>query len=132
MRLNLSRDLYPHLRPSFNRGRCPVGSRATTARPLLVRVSKRPSCPISALRGMLAQPSASPDLGRLTLTEAALASADRLWREQLRRAYGPDEVLTYGYAPEAQGGLGTPLRRSYEARRVAVAVWRRERQPVVR
>ena len=45
-------------------------------------------------------------------------------------AYGPDAVLTYGYAPEGQGGLGTQLRRDYEARRVAVALWRRERRPV--
>ncbi|QGY01823.1 hypothetical protein MMSR116_07945 [Methylobacterium mesophilicum SR1.6/6] len=68
-----------------------------------------------------------PDPTRLALTEAALASADRLWREEMRRIYGPDGVLTYGYAPEGQGGLGTPLRRSYEARRIAVALWRNER-----
>ena len=77
---------------------------------------------------MLAQPLPSPDLGRLTLTEAALASADRLWRTEMRRIYGPEAVLTYGYTPEGQGGLGTPLRRSYEARRVAVALWRQERR----
>ena len=76
---------------------------------------------------MLVQPSTSPDTARLGLTEAALASADRRWREDMRRAYGSDAVLTYGYAPEAQGGLGTPLRRSYEARRIAVALWRHER-----
>lgn len=69
-----------------------------------------------------------PDPDRLALTEAALASADRLWREEMRRTYGSDAVLTYGYAPEGQGELGTPLRRSYEARRVAVALWRHERQ----
>ena len=69
-----------------------------------------------------------PDTTRLALTEAALASADRLWREEMRRAYGADAVLNYGYAPEGQGGLGTPLRRSYEARRVAVTLWRHERQ----
>ncbi|MFB0488307.1 hypothetical protein ABIE45_000893 [Methylobacterium sp. OAE515] len=68
-----------------------------------------------------------PNLTRLALTEAALASADRLWREEMHRIYGPDGVLTYGYAPEGQGGLGTSLRRSYEARRVAVALWRNER-----
>ena len=67
------------------------------------------------------------DPTRLALTEAALASADRLWREEMHRIYRPDGVLTYGYAPEGQGGLGTPLRRSYEARRVAVALWRSER-----
>ena len=70
---------------------------------------------------------ALPDPTRLALTEAALASADNLWREEMHWAYGPDAVLVYGYAPEGQGGLGTSLRRSYEARRVAVALWRRER-----
>ena len=69
--------------------------------------------------------SASPD--RLALTESALASADSLWRAEMRRTYGPDAVLAYGYAPEGQGGLGTRLRRTFEARRVAVALWRRER-----
>ena len=69
-----------------------------------------------------------PDPTRLTLTEAALASADNLWREEMRRAYGRDGALIYGYVPEGQGGLGTPLRRSYEARRVAVALWRNERR----
>ena len=71
-----------------------------------------------------------PDPTRLALTEAALASADRLWREEMHRNYGPDGVLVYGYAPEGQGGLGTSLRRSYEARRVAVALWRNERRRV--
>lgn len=67
---------------------------------------------------------------RLALTEAALASADRLWRDEMRRNYGTDGVLDYGFAPEAQGDLGTPLRRTYEARRVAVALWRHERHRV--
>jgi hypothetical protein len=41
----------------------------------------------------------------------------------MRWAYGPDAVLTYyGHAPQGQGGLDPPLRRSYEARRVAVAL----------
>ena len=70
------------------------------------------------------------DPTRLALTEAALASADRLWRDEMRRNYGADGVLTYGFAPEAQGELGTPLRRTYEARRVAVALWRHERHRV--
>ena len=77
---------------------------------------------------MLAQTSPSPDPTRLGLTEAALASANRLWRTEMRRIYGPEAVLTYGYTPEGQGGLGTPLRQSYEARRVAVALWRQERR----
>ena len=70
--------------------------------------------------------STSPE--RLALTEAALASADSLWRTEMRRAYGPDAVLAYGYTPEGQGGLGTSLWRCYEARRVAVALWRHERR----
>ena len=77
---------------------------------------------------MSAQPSISSDLGRLALTESALAAADGLWRAEMRRSYGPDGVLIYAYAPEGQGDLGTPLRRSYEARRVAVALWRHERR----
>lgn len=68
-----------------------------------------------------------PDPVRLALTEAALARADSRWRAEMRRSYGPDGVLVYAFSPEAQGGLGTALRRSYEARRVAVALWRRER-----
>lgn len=65
---------------------------------------------------------------RLALTEAAFASADRLWREEMCRTYGQDGALIYGYTPEGQGDLGTPLRRSYEARRMAVALWRNERR----
>lgn len=72
------------------------------------------------------------DPTRLTLTEAALASADRLWREEMRRTYGPDGVLTYAYTPNGQGGLGTALRRTYEARRIAVALWRHERHQASR
>lgn len=74
----------------------------------------------------------SPDPSRLIVTETALASADRRWRDEMRKAYGPDAVLSYGYAPEGQGGLGTPLRRTYEARRVAVALWRQERRLAAR
>ncbi len=87
---------------------------------------------IGALSEMHAQPSLSPDPARLALTEAAFAAADCLWRAEMRRNYGPDGVLAYGYAPEGQGGLGTPLRRSYEARRVAVALWRNERKTATR
>lgn len=76
---------------------------------------------------MIAQPPPPPDRARLALTEAALTTADGLWRAEMRRTYGPEGVLMYAYAPEGQGGLGTPLRRSYEARRVAVALWRHER-----
>jgi len=83
---------------------------------------------IGALSEMHIQPSASPDPARLALTESALAVADSLWRAEVRRTYGPDGVLTYAFSPEGQGGLGTPLRRTYEARRVAVALWRHERR----
>lgn len=74
----------------------------------------------------LSLPSPNPD--RLGLTEAALATADRRWRAEMRRSYGPDGVLIHGFTPEGQGDLGTDLRRSYEARRVAVALWRHERR----
>ena len=94
---------------------------------MLTPMSRRTFRMIGALRRMNAQPSTSPELNRLAVTESALAAADSLWRAEMRRNYGPDGVLIYAYAPEGQGGLGTPLRRSYEARRVAVALWRRER-----
>ncbi len=71
-------------------------------------------------------PPSQPD--RLRITEAALAAADRSWRAEMHRNFGPDGVLVHGYSPEGQGGLGTALRRSYEARRVAVALWRHERR----
>lgn len=77
---------------------------------------------------MAAPLPSAPDPGRLDLTEAALATADRLWRDEMRRNYGPDGVLVHGFTPEGQGDLGTALRRSYEARRVAVALWRHERR----
>ena len=77
---------------------------------------------------MHTQPSASQDPCRLAITESALAAADRLWRAEVRRAYGPDGVLCYAFAPEGQGDLGTRIRQTYEARRVAVSAWRRERR----
>jgi hypothetical protein len=83
---------------------------------------------IGTLGDMTAQQSLSPDRARLALTEAALATADGRWRAEMHRNYGPEGVLIYAYAPEGQGDLGTPLRRSYEARRVAVALWRHERR----
>lgn len=84
--------------------------------------------PIGALTGMTIPSTLAPDPDRLGLTEAALATADRRWRAEMRRCYGPDGVLIHGFTPEAQGDLGTALRRSYEARRVAVAIWRHERR----
>lgn len=87
---------------------------------------------IDALTEMNALLSPAPDLARLALTETALAAADSLWRAEMRRNYGPDGVLTYAFSPEGQGDLGTRLRRTYEARRVAVALWRHERHRVAR
>lgn len=84
--------------------------------------------PTGALNEMIAQPSPSSDPARLALTESALAAADGLWRAEMLRNYGPDGVLSYAYAPEGQGGLGTLLRRTYEARRIAIALWRQERR----
>ncbi len=83
---------------------------------------------IDALTEMNAQLSPTLDPARLAITESALAVADGLWRAEMRRNYGPDGVLTYAFSPEGQGDLGTPLRRTYEARRIAVALWRHERQ----
>ena len=83
---------------------------------------------LGALSRMHAQPSSAFDPERLALTESALTAADSLWRAEMRRTYGPDGVLAYAFAPEGQGDLGTVLRRTYEARRVAVALWRHERQ----
>ncbi|MGH1592299.1 hypothetical protein ACRBEV_32775 (plasmid) [Methylobacterium phyllosphaerae] len=82
---------------------------------------------IGTLDEMNTHHSLSPDIVRLALTEAALTAADSLWRAEMRRNYGPEGVLTYAFSPEGQGGLGTTLRRTYEARRVAVALWRHER-----
>ncbi|MGT2482344.1 hypothetical protein ACU4GR_33725 (plasmid) [Methylobacterium oryzae CBMB20] len=83
---------------------------------------------IGTLDEMNTHHSPSPDLARLALTEAALTAADSLWRAEMRGNYGPDGVLTYAFSPEGQGGLGSTLRRTYEARRVAVALWRHERR----
>jgi hypothetical protein len=71
--------------------------------------------------------SPTPNCARLAVTESALAAADSLWRAEMRRNYGPDGVLAYAFSPEGQGDLGTTLRKTYEARRVAVALWRYER-----
>ncbi len=83
---------------------------------------------LTALTVMTAPSFTSPEPDRLGLTEAALATADRRWRAEICRRYGPDGVLLHGFTPEGQGDLGSALRRSYEARRVAVALWRHERR----
>ena len=66
---------------------------------------------------------------RLAETEVTLARADRLWRAEVRRLYGPEGVLRFGYGPEGRGADGSSVRHAYEARRAAVASWRHERRP---
>ena len=66
---------------------------------------------------------------RLAETEAVLAQTDRAWRSEVTRLYGPDGVLQFGYSYEGRGEDGTAVRRAYDARRQAVALWRHERQP---
>ncbi len=68
---------------------------------------------------------------RLAETEAVLARTDRAWRSEMTRLYGPDGVLKFGYSREGRGEDGTPVRRAYDARRCAVASWRRERRPAI-
>ncbi|MDP4004406.1 hypothetical protein [Methylobacterium sp. NEAU K] len=75
-------------------------------------------------------PSTLPDSDGLAVTEMALAHADRLWRVEMRRAYGPDGALLHGFGPAGQGEPGSRIRQTYEARRMAVAAWRLERRPV--
>lgn len=67
---------------------------------------------------------------RLTETEAVLARTDRAWRRELTRLYGADGVLRFGYSGEGRGEAGTPVRRAYDARCYAIALWRHERQSV--
>ena len=71
------------------------------------------------------------DPNRLAETETVLARADRTWRSEVTRLYGPDGVLHFGYSREGRGEDGTPVRHAYDARCHAVAAWRRERRPAV-
>lgn len=65
---------------------------------------------------------------RLAQTESALATADRLWRTEMQRSFGPDAVLRLGFGLEREGAPGTKLRRAFEARDAAVTAWRTERR----
>ena len=65
---------------------------------------------------------------RLAETEAVLTRADRAWRSEMIRYYGHDAVLHFGYSQEGRGEVGTFIRRAYEARIHAVALWRHERR----
>lgn len=64
----------------------------------------------------------------LAQTESRLTVADRFWRAEMERTYGPDAVLIYGYEREGQGEAGTRLREAFEARTAAVVAWRWERR----
>ncbi len=68
---------------------------------------------------------------RLAETEAVLTRADRAWRSEMVRLYGPEGVLRFGYGPEGRGEDGTPVRHAYDARRRAVTSWRHERRPAI-
>lgn len=66
---------------------------------------------------------------RLAQTEFTLANADRLWRLEMKRQFGSDGVLLFGYGPEARGDVGSPLRQTHESRQRAITEWRHERRP---
>ncbi|WP_336490270.1 hypothetical protein [Methylobacterium nigriterrae] len=67
------------------------------------------------------------DYDRLTETEHSFASADRLWRAEVMRRFGPDGVLLHGYLPEGRGEPGTVMRRAFETRQRAILAWRQAR-----
>ena len=69
------------------------------------------------------------DLDHLSETESTLTVADRLWRTEMQRVFGPDAVLLHGFGAERQGAPGTRLRTTFEARRSAIAAWRHVRRP---
>jgi hypothetical protein len=79
----------------------------------------RTSAATAALSGMHPEFSmALTNPARLALTEAALASADRLWRDEMRRNYGTDGVLAYGSHRKRRA---TSVRRFAEPTRPAVS-----------
>jgi hypothetical protein len=67
------------------------------------------------------------DHDRLTETEHSLAGADRLWRAEVTKRFGPDGVLLHGYRPEGRGEPGTAMRRAFEMRQQAIVAWRQAR-----
>lgn len=69
----------------------------------------------------------TPD--RLAETEHTLARTDRLWRSEMKRAYGVDGVLVYGFSPAGRGEDGSRIRQAFDARQTAVGAWRYERRP---
>lgn len=67
------------------------------------------------------------DRQNLSDTEGELTRADRSWRSEMTRAFGPDAVLLHGFSSAGQGAPGSKVRRAYEARQKAIAAWRQAR-----
>ena len=67
---------------------------------------------------------------RLAETESAVATTDRLWRSEMKRLYGPDGVIAYGFGQEGRGVPGSKIHAAFQARQQAIAAWRHERRPV--
>ena len=76
------------------------------------------------LRGCLTM-----DRIRLAETEGAVARTDRLWRSEMKRLYGPDGVIAYGFGREGRGEPGSRIHEAFEARQQAIAAWRHVRRP---
>ena len=66
---------------------------------------------------------------RLAETESAVATTDRLWRSEMKRLYGPDGVIAYGFGREGRGEPGTNIYEAFVARQQAIVAWRHERRP---
>lgn len=67
----------------------------------------------------------------LVETEGWLTQADRLWRAEMRRTFGPDGVLLHGFSSAGQGEPGSQMRRMYEVHEVrqqAITAWRQARR----
>ena len=57
---------------------------------------------------------------RLAETEDTLAHTDRLWRSEMKRVYGADGVLVYGFSQAGRGEDGSRIRQAFDARQIAV------------
>src|SRR3978361_1214104 len=68
---------------------------------------------------------------RLAETEDTLAHTDRLWRSEMKRVYGADGVLVYGFSQAGRGKDGSRIRQAFDARQISVNAWRHERRPQV-
>ena len=69
------------------------------------------------------------DRQNLSDTEGDLTRADRFWRTEITRSFGPDGVLLHGFSSAGRGEPGSKVRRAYEARERAIAAWRQARHP---